>query len=379
VCSVPKTKEELTLKGREVYVAGIGSFSPGDPIPFDQIEDVLGKITEAPKKILKRLNRIRPIMQGMLNIEYAHYAIDPKTRQSTESSVSMAVKAAKKALKSAEMEASEIDLIIYAGIVYDVWCPPSSTLVQEELKIPYCAEISIHSNCTAIYKAIQVAADLIAYGRYENALVVTSQLSSAFLRAEYFNQQAITEEQAILRWFLCDGAGALVLTPKNTGNGRLKVTDTYLESVGLGIEPSMKMPIGAVNWNHHQIIEKGLHHLTQDLKAVAKLAPVLSTKGFYNMMEKTKLDLSSIKCFFLNIPTEHFMDLAAKILRKDLNNPQLPIYTKLSTRGYQGVPAIIIALDEYTKETQLNSGDRLVSFVTESSKWMHAGFILDYC
>jgi 3-oxoacyl-[acyl-carrier-protein] synthase III len=367
------------MKGRDVYVGGIGSFSPGEPVPFDMIEDVLGKITDAPKKILKRIDRMRPLMKEMLGIEYSHYALDPKTRQQTEDNVSMSVKSAKKALEMAEMGATEIDLIVYAGILFDVWCPPSSTLVQDALNIPYCAEMTIHSNCTAIYKAIQVASDLIAYGRYDNALVVTSQLSSTFLRAEYFNQKALTEEQAILRWFLSDGAGAMVLTSKNSGKVRLKVVDTYLESVGVGIEPSMKMLVGTSKWDISEIHEHGWHHLTQDLKTVAKLAPELGKKGFKTMLEKTNLNLSTVKCFFANIPTKHLMDLLVKTLRIDFQNPHLHFYTKLSTRGYQGPPAIIIAIDEYMKETQLSPGDRLVSFVTESSKWMHAGFILEYC
>ncbi len=365
------------MKGRDVYVAGIGSYSPGEPVPFDEIEDVLGQITDAPKKTLKRIKRIRSVMKDLLGIESSHFALDPKTRQPTETNVSMSSKAARKALEDAQMDANDIDLIVYAGILFDFFCPPSSVLVQEELNIPYCAEMSIHSNCTAIYKALQVASDLIANGRYNNALIVTSQQSSIFLLAEYYNQKALTEEQAILRWFLSDGAGALLLSSTKPGSGRLKVTDTYLESVGVGIEPSMKMLLGAVNWKVAEIWEKGLHHLTQDLKTVAKLAPELFEKGIKRMLKKTNLDLSSVKCFFANIPTKHLMALTVKSLRRDWN-ADLPFYSKLSSKGYQGAPAIIIALDDYMREHRLSPGDRLVSFVTESSKWMHAGFVLEY-
>ncbi|MHA2282340.1 MAG: 3-oxoacyl-ACP synthase III family protein, partial [Promethearchaeota archaeon] len=262
---------EKKMENRDVYLAGIGSYSPGDPVPFDKIEDVLGKITNAPARILKRIDRMRPIMKEMLGIEYSHYALDPNTRQVTETNVTMSVKSSKKALEMAEMNASQVELIVYAGIFHDYMCPPTSVFVQEALNIPYCAEISIHSNCTAIYKALQVASDLIAYGRYNNALIVTSQLSSPILRAEYFNQQALTEEQAVLRWFLSDGSGALVLTSNKPAKPSLKVLNTYLESVGVGIEPSMMMPFGVSKSNIHEIYSHGWHHLTQDLKTVAKL------------------------------------------------------------------------------------------------------------
>jgi 3-oxoacyl-[acyl-carrier-protein] synthase III len=140
----------------------------------------------------------------------------------------------------------------------------------------------------------------------------------------------------------------------------------------------MMMPFGVSKSNIHEIYSHGWHHLTQDLKTVAKLAPELGRKGVRMMLEKWNLDLSQVKCFFLNIPTKHLMDIGVKIVKTDLKNPDLYFYTKLSTRGYPGAPAIIIALDEYLSETSLTHKDLLVSFVTESSKWMHAGFILEY-
>ncbi len=43
-----------------VKISGSGSFLPGRPIPFDEIERYLGKITEAPPKVMRWMNRIKP-------------------------------------------------------------------------------------------------------------------------------------------------------------------------------------------------------------------------------------------------------------------------------------------------------------------------------
>lgn len=271
---------------RDVYLAGIGSFSPGAPVPFDRIEEVLGELKDAPPKVRKRIDRLRGVMKLMLGVEYSHYAIDPITRRATENNTTMATKAARIALDQAGLKPADVDLLVYAGIFYDYLCPPNSVFVQEALGIPRCAEISVHSNCTAIYKAIQVASDLVACGRYRNALVVSSQLSSAFLRAEYFNQAVVTEEQAVLRWFLSDGAGAMVISPEKPARPCLKISKTYLESVGVGVPPTMRMLIGADNSNMAEIYAKGLHHLTQDLKTVAELAPKLGVPGVRNMINE---------------------------------------------------------------------------------------------
>jgi 3-oxoacyl-[acyl-carrier-protein] synthase III len=198
--------------------------------------------------------------------------------------------------------------------------------------------------------------------------------------AEYYNQKAVTVEQAILRWFLSDGAGALVLSSKKPDRPCLQIVDTYLESVGVGIEPSMRLMVGSNNPRPLDFYEKGSHHLTQDFQVVSKLAPDLFKEGMEAMTEKTQLDLNTVKCFFANIPTKHLMDEAKKRLRYEkFNNPDLPFYTPLAIRGYPGAPAVVISLDEYMKEVELQIGDRIASFVTESSKWMHAGFIMEYC
>ena len=80
-----------TASRRDVYVAGIGHFLPGNPIPVDSIDKILGEITKAPANVLRRIHRIRPVMRKLLGIDFVHYLLDPATRKPTESNVSMAV------------------------------------------------------------------------------------------------------------------------------------------------------------------------------------------------------------------------------------------------------------------------------------------------
>jgi len=366
------------IQGKDVYIAGVGSFSPGDPIPFDDIERVLGPLTEAPPKLQRWIERIRPIMKEMLNLSHYHYALDPRTRKPTEDNVTMAVKSAHKAMSMAGVGPGDIDLILYAGIVMENICPPTSVLVQDALNVKHCAEFSIHSNCTCIYKALQVGSDLLANGRYKTALLVTSQISSAFLRAEYFNQAKLEQADVGLRWFLCDGAGALVLTtdPGRAATG-LKVVDTYIESAGVGLGPDMYCRVGGHRIAPREIYAEGIHHLKQNFHQVARLGPPLYIQAWANMVKATGLDLARVKHFIMNIPTKHMNDLALEILGKEFDLKKVNFYTKLSERGYPGPCAILLALDNFLKDVKMQRGDLVVSTVTESSKWMHGGFVLE--
>ena len=372
-------REKATGSKKDVYIVGIGSYSPGEPVPFGRIEAVLGKITEAPPKLLRWIDRMRPIMEEMLGVKYCHYAIDPRTRQPTDDNVTMSVKSAQKALAMAGLTPADMDLLVYAGVVPEYTCPPTTTLIQEELQIPQCAEYAIHSNCTSIYKALQLAADQITLGRYRHALIMTSQLSSPFLMVEHFNQRILEKSQVLLRWFLSDGAGALVVTSDpSLGQKRLRIVETYIESMGLGLGPDMYCRAGGHRVHPLESYEKGWHHLTQNFEQVARLGVELAKKAADRMMDRVGLDWSQISYIFMNVPTRHIHDQVVADIARDKNVPNLHFYSKLADRGYPGPCAIIHALDGFLQDNTPAQGDVLASVVAESSKWMYAGFVLEY-
>jgi 3-oxoacyl-[acyl-carrier-protein] synthase III len=365
--------------GHDVYIAGIGSHSPGEPVPFEQIDDVLGPIAGAPPKLERWIDRMRPIMKEMLGVKFCHYAIDPQTRRPTEDNVTMSVTSARRALAVAGLEPTDIDLLVYGGNIMEYACPPTTTLIQEQLEIPACAEYAIHSNCTSIYKALQLAADQIRLGRYKHALLVTSTLASPFLRAEHYNPKVLEKSQVLLRWFLCDGAGALVVTSDpSIGQNRLRVVDTYVDSRGLGLGPDMYCRVGGHRVQPLEVWENGWHHLTQNFDQVAALGAKLCVEATDRLMERVGMDWQQVKYAFLNVPTKHLHDLGVEEARKAKRNPDLEFYSKLADRGYPGACAIIHSLEGFLSEVRPEPGDILGSVVVESSKWMFAGFVLEY-
>jgi len=200
----------MSNNGKNVFLAGSGSYLPGKKIPFSEIDKILGELDQAPDKIRKWMNETKKIMEELLEVKYFHYAIDPVTREFSDDNITMSVKASLSALEYAGMKAEDIDLICY-GSPHQDQMPTASTKIQEMLGIESCQEISIHANCTSAYKALHIATELIRRGRACNALVISSNIASSELRAEYYNQQIVDRDSIFLRWFLCDGAGALVL------------------------------------------------------------------------------------------------------------------------------------------------------------------------
>jgi 3-oxoacyl-[acyl-carrier-protein] synthase-3 len=362
-----------------VRVAGSGSFLPGLPVPADEVDLYLGELTHAPEKTRKWLSRVRLLMKELLEVEYYHFALDPVTRKFTEDNVTMSVKASLEALSNAGMKPGEIDLIVY-GSAHQDQMPTASVRIQEALGIEQCAEISVHANCTSAYKALLLGADLIRNGRYKTALVVSAGISSSELVAEYYNQPLVKKEELFLRYFLSDGAAALILQAADTCENGLFVEYNYIESIG-GSKPSAmgnKRP--AYYMNPKEEFELGYHHLAQMFQQELREnfhEPDGSVflKGLKRMLARYPVDPGKIKFFQVNFPSKHIAELIMDECAM-LGIDREKLYSKMASMGYIGPPMALLCLDRIRKEETLAAGDVILSFVTEVSKFMQGGYVM---
>ncbi len=362
-----------------VELVGSGSFLPGKPIPADEVDYYLGELTMAPEKIQKWLKRIRLLMKELLEVEYYHFALDPTTRRFTEDNVTMSVKAAMEAIANADLKPGDIDLIVY-GSAHQDQMPTASVRIQDALGIEQCAELSVHANCTSAYKALMLGADLIRNGRYNTALVISSGISSSELVAEYYNQPLVKKEELFLRYFLSDGAAAVVLKSASVPTNGLFIESNYIESIG-GMKPSAmgnKRP--AYYMNPREEYELGYHHLAQMFQEELREnfhepGGSVFLKGLSRMLAKYPIDIDRIKYFQVNFPSRHIADLIMDECA-GLGIRRSSLYSKMATMGYIGPPMALLCLDKIRKEEQLSKGDLILSFVTEVSKFMQAGYVI---
>ncbi len=365
-----------------VKLAGTGSYLPGKPIPFDEIHRVLGELPEAPVAIQNWMRGMNPVMKEMLRIKQYYFAIDPETREFTETNVTMAVKAAKKAMDDAGFKPDDIELLLF-GCASLEQMPPASTAIQEELGISSCGEISIQSNCSSVYKSILLAHDLISVGRYKTVMVVTSNMASSTARTEFFNQKLVKREELMLRWFLCDGAGCMIFTRDDSEKPKGTYLEAaYIESVGCGLDPMMFNRKQAYSMNPLEVYNKGLHHIAQrrtnmrtDDNSGESLIVNTFIQGLKRMIEQYDIDLKRITVFNINFPAEHVNQF---IMEKCIDMGVSPgaFYSKLDEYGYSGSPMVLITMDKLLREEKLKENDQILSFVLEVSKIIQAGFLL---
>lgn len=364
-----------------VRVAGTGSYLPGKPLSIDEAEQVLGELENAPEKIRSWMQRLKMLMKELLEIDRYYYAIDPVTREFTDDNITMSVKAAQRALEMAGRQAGEVEFIAYGSAHMDQM-PTPSVRIQEALGIERCSEISVHANCTSAYKALLVAHEFIRSGRYRNALVISSGISSSELRAEYYNQALVRKEELFLRYYLGDGAGAIFLESGDNKKEGLYLESTYMESAG-GKKPSAMNNRRPAYWmNPKEEYDLGYHHLAQmfrDELARNFHEPGGSVflHGLERFLEKHPADLSKLRYFQVNFPSRHISELIMEEC-ESLGIPNDRLYTKMAGLGYPGPPMAFICLDQIFRGEKLEKGDLILSFVTEVSKFMQAGYLMEY-
>jgi len=114
----------------------------------------------------------------------------------------LALKASRKALQAADMQADELDLIILATSTPDVVFPSTASILQEKLGVRRCPAFDVQAVCAGFTYALSIADQYIRTGSAKNVLVVG---------AETFSRIIDWTDRTTCVLF-GDGAGAVVLT-----------------------------------------------------------------------------------------------------------------------------------------------------------------------
>ncbi len=369
---------------RRVRVAGTGAFLPNAPVPQTEVDRVLGALPDAPDRVKSFIENMGPRILRDIDIETRHFAVDPETHRLTHTVVSLAEPAARQALDDARCSPNSVELLILSAPSYDYSTPPSSALLQERLGIERCAEMEVHSNCSGVGKAVQIAADALRIGRYRTALIAYSQLSSVYVRNCYFNQAQMNKTQATLRYILADGSGALLLEavePDGDGQMSHELLGTYIESVGNGRKPGMTAGGGvadlvAPDCQIPGLFDKGRHHLDQDFTAVGRDATGLLLQGTQRMLATLGLDCRRIDHYVYSIPGRQLYEANLEKVTATLGVTPAQVQFRAQHTGYVGGASILIHLDEMVRSGELRPGQLAVVYSVESSKWMSGGFVV---
>lgn len=256
-----------------------------------------------------------------------------------ETTVSMAVEAAKRALENAQTEPEDIDLILVASISSNVLLPCTACEVQKELGAvnATCFDLG-GAACTGFVLAYNTAEAYLSGGIYRTALVIGSESMSEITNWE-------DRSTCIL---FGDGAGAAVVKARE---GRRYLPVTHSEGMKGGALTCKSL---YVDKKDTEAIEE--YFVQMDGQAVFKFAIKKVPEAIREVLDKNELHPEDIDLYILHQANKRIIETVAKRLGEDVE--KFPM--NVQEYGNTSSASIPILLDELSRNGILKHGQKLV-------------------
>jgi 3-oxoacyl-[acyl-carrier-protein] synthase-3 len=257
----------------------------------------------------------------------------------------MGARAAKIALERANLEAKDIDFIIFSTLSPDYNFPGSGVLLQRELPFREIGALDVRTQCSGFIYGLSIADQFIKSGMYRNILVVGAEIQSNILETSNRNR-----DFAVL---FGDGAGAAVVQHTLDENHRILSThlhsqgeyaeDLFLEHPGSNLKDRMSP----------KIVEEGRHLPYMKGSAVFKHA----VHRFVEVIDEA-LDANNLQREDINMLVPHQANLRiSEAVRQKMELPEDRVYNNIQKYGNTTAATIPICLSELWEADRLKSGD----------------------
>ena len=259
----------------------------------------------------------------------------------------LAIPAVEDALKMANLDVSDIDLIIFSTAMPDYFLPGSGCLLQEKMGFPTIGALDIRSQCAGFIYGLSTADMYIRGGMYKNILLVCSEVQSTTI--DYSNRG---RDVAVL---FGDGCGAVIVSATSNDKG---VLSSHLHSQGkyakeLWIEaPSAKMYPRLTN----EMIDNGKHHLKMNGREVFKQAVRRFPEVIKECLDCNNLDVSDISLF---LPHQANIRIN-NIVKEKMGFKDEQIFNNIHKYGNTTSATIPILLSESYQLGKISKGDLIL-------------------
>ena len=252
-----------------------------------------------------------------------------------ETTASLAVDAARKALEHAGVAATDVDLIVLATATPDQTFPSSATKVQAALGIPDCIAFDVHAVCTGFLYALSVADSMLRSGNAKKALVIG---------AETFSRILDWEDRATCVLF-GDGAGALVLAAEEGERGilatKLHADGRHNDLLFVDGGPSTTGTVGKLRMKGREVFRH----------AVVNLAEVLN-----EVLEDAGLTAADVDWVVPHQANARILDATAK----KLGLPPEKVVVTVDRHANTSAASVPLAFDTAVRDGRIKRGDIVV-------------------
>ena len=256
----------------------------------------------------------------------------------------LAVKAIQHVLANRGITAEEIELIIVATITPDMILPATAYVVQEKIGASKAWGFDLNAACSGFLYAVSVGARFIETGVHSKVIVIGADKMSSI--TDYTDRNTCV--------LFGDAAGAVLLEP--TSEKDYGIIDQCLHSDGSGGAFLNIKGGGSLNPPTHETIDKKMHYVFQDGKAVFKSAVVCMADVSEEIMKRNHLKSNDIAWLVPHQANLRIVEATAQ--RMGIDNSKVMI--NIDRFGNTTAATIPLCLSEWWQAGKLQRGQNII-------------------
>jgi 3-oxoacyl-[acyl-carrier-protein] synthase-3 len=312
--------------------------------PFGRYAHIVGWGKAAPERVVTNHELAQIVdtndewIRSRTGIHQRRIAVDP-----SETTATLAAKAAREALEIADIPASKVDMIIVATSSPEHTFPATACVVQDLIGAVNAGAFDLSAACSGFVYGLGLAKGLIASGQAENVLVIGSETLSRITDWSDRNTCVL----------FGDGAGA-VLVQNSPVPGGILATEMGCDGSGgdLLIVPAggSKMPATL------ETVASGQHFIKMNGRAVFRFATRIMVEATRRVLAKADLTVDDVDLMIPHQANERIIAVSMK----NLKLPPEKIFMNLQDYGNTSTASIPLALYEALEQNRIKPNDTIV-------------------
>jgi 3-oxoacyl-[acyl-carrier-protein] synthase-3 len=260
-----------------------------------------------------------------------------------ETTSTMAIRAARAALRVANANPARLDLIIVATATPDYSFPATACLVQDALGATRAGAFDLSAGCTGFVYGLAVGSQMIVSGAYDQVLVIGAETLSRIINWADRNTCVL----------FGDGAGAVLLQASDVAGG---VLSAVLGADGSGGDLLMLPAGGSRHPASVETVGQGLHYIHMNGPEVFRFATRVTARAARQALAEANVNLEDISLFISHQANGRIIQSATKSLKL----PPEKVFVNLDRYGNTSAASVPIALCEAIEQGRVKYGDHLV-------------------
>ena len=245
---------------------------------------------------------------------------------------------ARHALAAADVDPSELDLVMLASLTNDSYCPNTASIIQDALGARKAAAIDINTACTGFLYGLHLCRGLIATGQHRKILLIGGEFITHYLNWSQRNS-------AIL---FGDACGAAIIEPSEKPVGLL--------ASRVGCEADAKSAIQITNFGsaYERLTDDFLYvEWNFDGREVFKRAVKSMGQACLDVLDEAGVAIEDIALMVPHQANKRILDaLAAR-----LGIPEEKVVVNVDRYGNTSAGTIPVALTEALDGGRVKPGD----------------------